>query len=318
MVFAGIFPGQGSQSIGMLQNLAESNPLIEQTFIEASDVLGADFWQMVQTDSDVELSKTVNTQPIMLAAGVAVWRVWRQQGGCIPAALAGHSLGEYTALVANESLNFADTIALVRTRAELMQEAVPEGEGAMAAILGLDDDTVVAVCTKITGISKQCVQAVNFNSIGQVVIAGNTDAVDKAIIALKETGAKRAIKLPVSVPSHCDLMQEAAGKLLVELTSTTFSYSASSIHVLHNVDTKSSNSADEIRVALKQQLFKPVRWVDTITHLKADYASDTMIEFGPGKVLFGLNRRIDRKIKTLCVHDSASLETALKFCEDHS
>jgi len=318
MAFAGIFPGQGSQSIGMLAELAESSSTVKQTFTEASDILGFDLWQMVQTGTNSELGKTTNTQPIMLSAGVAVWRVWQERGGCLPIAFAGHSLGEYTALVANETLQFIDAMTLVKTRAELMQQAVPEGEGAMAAILGLDNESIISICTQIADDSGQCVQAVNFNSVGQVVIAGNSSAVDLATVALKEAGAKRAIKLPVSVPSHCDLMQEAADKLQVKLTETAFSVSLSSLHVLHNVDARSRHSADEIRLALSQQLFKPVRWVDTVQHLKAGYVSDAMIEFGPGKVLFGLNRRIDRNIKTICVHDSASLETALQFCEDNS
>ncbi len=318
MTFAGIFPGQGSQSVGMLVELAESSTLVKQTFTEASDVLGFDLWQMVQAGTDLELGKTTNTQPIMLSAGIAVWRVWLERGGCAPTAFAGHSLGEYTALVANETLQFIDAITLVKTRSELMQQAVPEGEGAMAAILGLDDETIISICTQVADDSGQCVQAVNFNAIGQVVIAGNSDAVDLATISLKEAGAKRAIKLSVSVPSHCDLMQEAAHKLHVKLTEATFSLDSSMLPVLHNVDAMPRHSVDEIRLALNQQLFKPVRWVDTVKHLKEDYASNAMIEFGPGKVLFGLNRRIDRNIKTICVHDLASLETALQFCEDNS
>lgn len=318
MTFAGIFPGQGSQSVGMLAELAKSSALVKQTFTEASDILGFDLWQIVQMGTDSELGKTTNTQPIMLSAGIAVWRVWQERGGCVPTALAGHSLGEYTALVANKMLQFVDAISLVKTRAELMQQAVPEGEGAMAAILGLDDETIISICTQIADDSGQCVQAVNFNSVGQVVIAGNSNAVDIATTSLKKAGAKRAIKLPVSVPSHCDLMQEAASKLHIKLAETAFSLDSSMLHVLHNVDAMPRHSIDEIRLALSQQLFKPVRWVDTVKHLKEAYASNTMIEFGPGKVLFGLNRRIDRSIKTICVHDSASLETALQRCEDNS
>ncbi len=318
MTFAGIFPGQGSQSVGMLAELAESSTLVKQTFTEASDVLGFDLWQMVQAGTDLELGKTTNTQPIMLSAGIAVWRVWQERGGCVPTAFAGHSLGEYTALVANQTMQFVDAISLVKIRAELMQQAVPEGKGAMAAILGLDDETIISICTQIADDSGQCVQAVNFNSVGQVVIAGNSNAVDLATASLKEAGAKRVIKLPVSVPSHCDLMQEAADKLGVNLTETAFSLDSSMLPVLHNVDAMPRHSVDEIRLALSQQLFKPVRWVDIVENLKADYANNVMIEFGPGKVLFGLNRRIDRNIKTICVHDSASLETALQFCEDNS
>jgi len=319
MAFAGIFPGQGSQSVGMLVDLANLSFLVKKTFDEASDTLGFDLWKMVQTGSNEVLGQTTNTQPIMLSAGVAVWRVWQEQGGCLPAAMAGHSLGEYSALVANGNLHFSDAVALVRVRAELMQQAVPLGEGAMAAILGLDDETIISICSQVAHTSKACVQAVNFNSIGQVVIAGNSHAVDLAIVSLKEKGAKKTIKLSVSVPSHCDLMKNAADKLFDKLLKTPFllaSPESSMLDVLHNVDATSRGSIGEMQIALSEQLFKPVRWVDTVKQLKKVYASDHMIEFGPGKVLFSLNRRIDRTIKTICVHDAASLEKALQFCED--
>ena len=314
MAFAGIFPGQGSQSIGMLAELAESNPIVIKTFEEASDSLGFDLWQMVQSGSVDDLNQTTNTQPAMLSAGIAVWRVWQEQGGCAPTALAGHSLGEYTALVASGVVDFSAAVSLVYTRAELMQQAVPYGSGAMAAILGLDDDVIIKGCEQAA--KDQCVQAVNFNSPGQVVIAGDADAVDRAMELLTETGAKRAIKLPVSVPSHCDLMSGAAKSLAKKMAGISFNIDSSALSVLHNVDAKSRTTADTMRLALSQQLHMPVRWVDTVNNLKAGYASDAMIEFGPGKVLFGLNRRIDRKIKTICVHDTASLEKALQFCEE--
>lgn len=316
MAFAGIFPGQGSQSIGMLADLAESHSTVIKTFEEASEALGFDLWEMVQFGSEDDLNQTSNTQPAMLSAGVAVWRVWQEQGGCAPTALAGHSLGEYTALVASGVIDFSEAITLVRTRAELMQAAVPQGSGAMAAILGLDDELIIKGCEQVA--NGQCVQAVNFNSPGQVVIAGDADAVDRAMEALTEAGAKRAIKLSVSVPSHCDLMSSAAEKLAEKMTEVAFNLDASVLKVLHNVDAQTRATDDAIRLALSQQLHKPVRWVDTVNNLKANYASDAMIEFGPGIVLFGLNRRIDRKIKTICVHDSVSLEKALQFCEENN
>lgn len=312
MAFAGIFPGQGSQSVGMLADLSESFPAVKQTFQEASDALGLDLWNMVIDGPEEELNKTVNTQPAMLSAGVAVWRVWLEQGGCQPVGMAGHSLGEYSALVAAGVLDFSDAVTLVQNRAQFMQQAVPEGTGAMAAILGLDDDAVVKACADAA--QGDVVQAVNFNSPGQVVIAGSKDAVARALEVATEAGAKRAVELPVSVPSHCDLMLPAAENLSEKLNSVTFSESV--LPVLHNVDAQQRADADSTREALAQQLFKPVRWVDTITNLKNDLGAESMIEFGPGKVLFGLNRRIDRKITTICVHDSASLEKALVFCEE--
>ena len=316
MTFAGIFPGQGSQSVGMLADLADSFPTIKQTFEHGSDILGVDLFQLALKGPEEKLNKTVNTQPIMLAAGIAVWRVWLEQGGCQPAGLAGHSLGEYSALVAGGALEFADAIPLVQTRAELMQQAVPEGTGAMAAILGLDDVLVVKACAHANGseITQEVVQAVNFNSPGQVVIAGHKDAVDRAMKLAKEAGAKRAILLPVSVPSHCDLMIPAAHELAKKLKDINLSKSG--IPVFHNVDATSQDDGDGIRTALAEQLHMPVKWVDTVNNLKSEFSVDSMIEFGPGKILFGLNRRIDRNIKTLCVHDTASLEKALQICEE--
>jgi [acyl-carrier-protein] S-malonyltransferase len=312
MAFAGVFPGQGSQSTGMLAELAESFSEVKATFQEASDVLDKDLWALTKEGSEAELNQTENTQPVMLAAGIAVWRIWQGQGGCQPVALAGHSLGEYSALVAAGTLDFADTVSLVSARARFMQHAVSPGQGAMAAILGLDDDQVVEVCAQAAG--NQVVQAVNFNSPGQVVIAGDTDAVDRAIDKAKDAGAKRAIKLAVSVPSHCDLMKPAADNLSGQLKDTPFS--DGSIAVLHNVDARPRSASTEIVEALSQQLYLPVRWVDTVKNLKSEYGADSMVEFGPGKVLFGLNRRIDRKIKTICVSDQASLDKALQFCEE--
>lgn len=308
MAFAAVFPGQGSQSTNMLAQLADSFSEVKHTFQQASDLLDRDVWQLTQKE-DGSLNQTENTQPVMLTAGVAVWRVWQAQGGGLPVGMAGHSLGEYSALVVAGVLSFEDALNLVASRASLMQEAVPEGEGAMAAILGLDDDKVIEICAHATegGVA----EAVNFNSPGQVVIAGDTKAIDRAIAALKKAGAKRAIKLAVSVPSHCSLMKGAAVKLSERFSDVTFS--SGKVPVLHNVNTQYFDNADEIKTALSEQLFKPVLWVDTINKLKNDLGANSIVEFGPGKILFGLNRRIDRKLGNICVHDSASLEKALEL-----
>lgn len=308
MAFAAVFPGQGSQSTGMLAQLADSFSEVKHTFEQASDFLDRDLWQLTLTE-DGSLNQTENTQPIMLTAGIAVWRVWQAQGGALPIGMAGHSLGEYSALVAAGVLSFENALELVATRANLMQRAVPEGEGAMAAILGLKDEQVIAVCKQVAedGIA----EAVNFNSPGQVVIAGDSRAIDRAIEQLKIAGAKRAIKLAVSVPSHCSLMRDAAITLSEKLSDIPFS--STNIPVLHNINAQSFHHADEIKRALSEQLFKPVRWVDTINALKNDLGVDSIIEFGPGKILFGLNRRIDRSLGNICIHDNASLEKALEL-----
>lgn len=308
MALAGIFPGQGSQSVGMLSDLASSFATVKQTFEEASDALDIDLWRIAMDGPEADLNQTVNTQPAMLTAGIAVWRVWSEQGGQQPVGFAGHSLGEYSALVASDALEFTDALGLVRTRAELMQQAVPAGVGAMAAILGLDDVAVIRACEE-AATENDIVQAVNFNSPGQVVIAGHKDAVARAMELVSEAGAKRTLELPVSVPSHCDLMKPAAEQLAGHLAEVTFNNA--SVPVLHNVDAAPSSSVDEMRNALAEQLYRPVKWVDTVNQLNTEYAADKMIEFGPGKVLFGLNRRINKKIKTICVQDSASLEKAL-------
>ena len=308
MAFAAVFPGQGSQSTGMLAELADSFSEVKQTFQQASDLLNKDLWQLTLSN-DNALNQTENTQPVMLTAGVAVWRVWQGQGGRMPVGMAGHSLGEYSALVAAGVLSFEDAITLVSSRARLMQQAVPEGEGAMAAILGLDDDKVVALCAQVA--ENGVIEAVNFNSPGQVVIAGDVEAIDRAIEQLKDAGAKRAIKLAVSVPSHCSLMKSAATKLSEKFVNTTFS--EAKVPVLHNVNSHSFNNSDDIKTALSEQLFKPVLWVDTIKALKNNLGASSIIEFGPGKILFGLNRRIDRKLGNVCVHDNATLEKALEL-----
>jgi len=300
-----VFPGQGSQSVGMMQGWGERAE-VRNTFTEASDALGQNLWALVADGPADLLNQTVNTQPAMLAADIAVWRVWHAAGGATPAWLAGHSLGEYAALVAAGALGFADAIKLVRFRAEAMQAAVPEGFGAMAAILGLDDDAVRAVCTDAA--TNEVVEAVNLNSPGQVVIAGNKSAVERAMVLAKERGAKRALPLPVSVPSHSSLMLPAAERLLSHLQTVTIK--APSIPVLHNSDVQSHAEPDAIRAALARQLHMPVRWVETVQALKAA-GIELVIECGPGKVLAGLNKRIDDSLPALALVDEASLQAAL-------
>lgn len=311
MAVAGLFPGQGSQSIGMLAELAEAHQDVQDTFAEASEALGKDLWAMAQEGSEEAINSTENTQPLMLTAGIAVWRVWLAQGGCQPVALAGHSLGEYSALVAAGAVEFQDAVKLVVTRAQLMQGAVGAGEGAMAAILGLEDAQVVAACEKAA--QGDVVEAVNFNSPGQVVIAGQSNAVARAITAATDMGAKKAIQLPVSVPSHCSLMTSAAEQLAEQFAKTAFD--APSVPVLHNVDAQTRADVAGMNTALAQQLYRPVMWVDTINALKTAHGAEAMIEFGPGKVLTGLNRRIERRMKAACVFDNKSLEAALKLCD---
>jgi len=305
MKFAFVFPGQGSQSVGMMQGWGERAE-VRATFAEASDALGQDLWALV-TDGPADLlNQTVNTQPAMLAADVAAWRVWQAAGGATPTLLAGHSLGEYAALVAAGALDFADAIRLVRFRAEAMQAAVPEGVGAMAAILGLDDDGARAVCADAA--AGQVVEAVNLNSPGQVVIAGNKAAVERAMVLAKEKGAKRALPLPVSVPSHSSLMLPAAERLLAHLQSVTIN--PPSIPVLHNTDVQSHAEPDAIRTALARQLHTPVRWVETVQALQRA-GVERVIECGPGKVLAGLTKRIDDSLPALALVDEASLQAAL-------
>lgn len=310
MQFAAVFPGQGSQSLGMLAELAVEHAEVKNTFEEASEILGKNLWDMTTSESDRIINQTVNTQPLMLAAGVAVWKIWQKGGGCLPVAMAGHSLGEYSALVASGALAFDDAVKLVSKRANLMQEAVPVGQGAMAAILGLEDQQIVDICASLS--KEGVVEAVNFNSPGQVVIAGETKAVDVAIEKLTEAGAKRAIKLAMSVPSHCSLLKDAATELSKELLATTFSESA--YPIVQNVAAINNDNTSDRQQALAEQLYKPVLWVDCINNLAKDYNADTIIEFGPGKVLFGLNRRIDRSLGNICISDSASLEKALAMC----
>ncbi|MGW8227513.1 MAG: ACP S-malonyltransferase [Gammaproteobacteria bacterium] len=306
MTLAFVFPGQGSQSTGMLGTLASEFAEVEATFRVASEVLGYDLWDIVQNGPAEKLNSTDITQPAMLAAGVAVWRVWQAKGGAQPGVLAGHSLGEYTALVCGDSLAFEDAIKLVAERGRLMQEAVPAGTGAMAAVLGLDDDAVRAVCKDAA--ASEVVEAVNFNSPGQVVVAGHKAAVERAVELAKAKGAKRALLLPVSVPSHCALMQPAADKLATLLEDVAIQ--APRIQVINNVDVAMPTDPAAIRRALVRQLHSPVRWVETIQKMAAD-GVDRLIECGPGKVLVGLNKRIERNMGAQAVFDSESLAAAL-------
>ncbi len=307
MSVAMMFPGQGSQSVGMLAELMEAEPAAGDTFREASDVLGYDLASLISVGPESELNRTDRTQPAMLAAGVAVWRAWQARGGPAPVAMAGHSLGEYTALVCAGALEFPAAVRLVQLRGQLMQEAVPEGAGAMAAVIGLDDGQVEAACE--TASTAGVVEAVNFNAPGQVVIAGEAAAVSRALEAATEAGARRAIRLPVSVPSHCRLMTGVAGALADALGQVPVS--VPSVPVFHNVDGKPRSHPEEIRQALADQVHRPVRWVACVNALVAAGA-EQLVEAGPGRVLAGLARRIDRRTPALPVEDPASLETALQ------
>jgi [acyl-carrier-protein] S-malonyltransferase len=308
MSFAFVFPGQGSQSVGMLAALAAAEPIVQQTFAEASAALGYDLWQLCQNGPEELLGSTERTQPAMLAAGVATWRVWQQHGGPLPDLMAGHSLGEYSALVCSGALDFGIACALVQFRGQAMQTAVPAGQGAMAALLGLDDAEVEAACAEAA--EGDVVQAANYNSPGQVVIAGAAAAVDRAIEAAKARGAKRAIKLPVSVPSHSALMRPAAQRLAQRLQETAFSMPQ--VKDIYTVDVRKHGDAASIRAALVEQLVKPVRWSATLQAIVADGAT-LVVECGPGRVLTGLNRRIEknRNIAMLSIEDPESLQLAL-------
>jgi [acyl-carrier-protein] S-malonyltransferase len=301
-----VFPGQGSQSIGMLADLAEVFPSVKKTFEQASDALGLDLWKLVQQGEAEQLNQTQNTQPAMLASGVAMWRVWCEQTSIKPGFVAGHSLGEYSALVCSDAMQFEEAISLVAERGRLMQEAVPEGVGAMAAIIGLSDEDVMLVCSE--NAENEVLSAVNFNAPGQVVLAGHTQAVDRAMAAAKEKGAKRAIKLPVSVPSHCALMETAAEKLAVKMKGKI---NIPRMTLIHNVDAMKHSIVEEIQLILKEQLFKPVRWVDSIKSMN-DQGVDVFVECGPGKVLKGLNRRIVKEVEHMTMYDPATLEKVLE------
>lgn len=302
-----VFPGQGSQSVGMMAKLAAEYPLVQQTFEQASDALGFDLWNLVENGPEADLNQTQNTQPAMLAAGVAVWRIWCDKSPVRPSWMAGHSLGEYTALVCSGAIAFEDAVRLVAARGRLMQEAVPAGVGAMAAILGLEDHQVVNVCQEVA--NDEVVAAANFNAPGQVVIAGQTAAVDRAMEALKALGAKRALKLPVSVPSHCRLMEAASDKLNEILEGINIEMP--DVTLVHNADVKSHGSPEVIRYALKEQLFKPVRWVESVKFMHEQGVS-SFVECGPGKVLMGLNKRIAPGAVHLTIFDPESLNNVLE------
>jgi len=306
MTIACVFPGQGSQSVGMLAVLAAACPEVKETFDVASEALGYDIWQLTQQGPESELNRTDKTQPAMLAAGVAVWRVWQKRRGAAPAFLAGHSLGEYTALVCAGSLELQQAVRLVAMRGKYMQEAVPAGQGAMAAILGLADEQVIAACAQAA--QGEVVSAVNFNSPGQIVIAGHGNAVARAVDIAKQLGAKRAVILPVSVPSHCTLMAPAAERLAAYLQDVEIKRPL--IPVFNNVDAAYCETPADIRDALVRQLVSPVRWVEIIQTL-ARNGVRAVVECGPGKVLAGLNKRIDREMAALPVQDPATLDEAL-------
>ena len=294
------FPGQGSQSVGMMAGFGDSK-IIRDTFAEASDILGVDFWKMA-TEANDSINETTNTQPIMLIAGVATWRAWQVVASTVPSILAGHSLGEYTALVASGALSFADSLPLVRYRAEVMQSAVPAGVGAMAAILGLDDAAVRAVCAEAA--LNDVLEAVNFNSPGQIVIAGNKAAVERGMELAKIKGAKRALPLPVSVPSHCALMKPAALKLAEYLKDVTMT--TPKIPVIHNADVASYDNADKIKDALVRQLYSPVRWVETVQSVYTQGITQAA-ECGPGKVLAGLTKRIVAELPCVAMTSNEAL-----------
>ncbi|GLR64287.1 ACP S-malonyltransferase [Marinospirillum insulare] len=301
-----IFPGQGSQQLGMLSELAERYAVVRSTFEEASTALGYDLWHLVQEGPAEDLNRTDITQPAILAASVAVWRVWKELEGAPPAWLAGHSLGEYSALVCSGAMSFADGVRLVRTRGEFMQQAVPSGQGAMAAILGLDAEKIEEACASAA--QGEIVSAVNYNAPGQIVIAGNVAAVERAILACQQAGARKAMPLPVSVPSHCELMRPAAEKLADELN--LIQLSKPRVPVVQNVHATPETDVTAIRANLVEQLYRPVRWIESIEFM-AEQGVDTYVECGPGKVLVGLNKRIVKTARSLAVNDPNSVQAAL-------
>jgi len=306
MKYSIVFPGQGSQSLGMLSNLRSNFSVVNEIFQEASDAINVDLWKIINEDQEL-LSLTENTQPVMLTAGYATYKALAGEVNLLPISMAGHSLGEYTALVASESLGFFEAVQLVRKRAELMQEAVPNGSGSMAAILGLDDARVIEICLKAS--DEGVVEAVNFNSPGQVVIAGEKKAVATACDLMKEAGAKRALVLPVSVPSHCSLMKDAAMDFKNSVDNINFQMGGEK--VLHNVDADYSSNIGEIKSKLVEQLYKPVLWTSTVQKMK-ESGVEKLIEAGPGKVLAGLTRRIDKSLSGSAIIDATTLKSTIK------
>lgn len=301
-----VFPGQGSQSVGMLADLNAAFPVVKQTFDEASEVFGRDMWALAQQGPEQELAQTEITQPIMLIAGVAAWRAWCEASSVRPAVMAGHSLGEYTAYVCAEAISLADGVALVKRRGELMRDACPGGQGKMAAILGLEDDALKSVCADAA--QGEIVQAVNFNAPGQIVIAGHSAAVDRAIELAKKAGARKAMPLAVSVPCHSDLMRAASEELAAKLNATTFNKPV--IPVVNNIDAKIELNPEQIREKLIVQLYSPVLWVDSVKAM-AQQGVARMVECGPGKVLCGMNKRIVRELEVFNIQDKASLDATL-------
>jgi [acyl-carrier-protein] S-malonyltransferase len=301
-----VFPGQGSQSPTMLADLAERHPAVLHSFAEASDGAGVDLWTIAAAADDARLNQTEFTQPVLLAAGVALWRLWAAQGGAVPARLAGHSLGEYSALVAANAISLADAARLVRERGRLMQAAVPAGSGAMAAVLGADDAVVEAVCAEVS--NSAVVVPANYNSPGQIVIGGDAAAVDAAIAALAERGVRKAVKLAVSVPSHTPLMRAAAGQLAEAIERAQ--WQMPSLPLVHNVDAGVAADLTALKSALVRQLYLPVRWTDCVQQMVAAGAS-RVVECGPGKVLCGLSKRIDRSIESKTLGSLAEFEDCL-------
>jgi [acyl-carrier-protein] S-malonyltransferase len=306
MKYSIVFPGQGSQSLGMLSDLNSNFPVVSEIFQEASDSISVDLWKILNGDQEA-LNLTENTQPIMLAAGYATYKVLSEETNLSPISMAGHSLGEYTALVASNFINFFDAIKLVRQRGELMQAAVPSGTGSMAAILGLEDSVIVEICKKAS--IKGVTEAVNFNSPGQVVIAGEKNAVSYACELMKEAGAKRALVLPVSVPSHCSLMKEAASEFNTYIKSVKFQ--TGRVKVIHNVDADYAGSIEAIKAKLVEQLYMPVLWTSSINKMK-DSGVEKLIEAGPGKVLTGLTRRINKSLSASAIIDVSSLKSTIE------
>jgi [acyl-carrier-protein] S-malonyltransferase len=301
-----VFPGQGSQKIGMLADLAEHNPIIEKTFSEASEVLGYDMWHLIQKGAQEDINLTQRTQPILLTCSVAIWRLWNEKKGPMPSQMAGHSLGEWSALVCANVIDFADGLKIVEARGKYMQQAVPVGEGAMAAIIGLEDQAILDACTEASSLG--VVDAVNFNAPGQVVIAGSNDAVEHAMEICKSAGAKRALPLPVSAPFHTSLMKPAADNLAEMVNAVTFR--APEVPIMHNVHANNENDPQVIKMLMLEQIYSPVRWVDCVKQLKKSGAS-TLIECGPGKVLSGLSKRIDRELIALATESAADFDAVL-------
>jgi [acyl-carrier-protein] S-malonyltransferase len=304
-----VFPGQGSQKVGMLATAHERFPAVRDTFAEASQALGYDVWGLIQNGEQEALNLTETTQPVLLTASVALWRAWLEQGGARPAIMAGHSLGEFSALVCAGALGFTDAVQLVRQRGAFMQTAVPVGKGAMAAIIGLDDDAINSICGQVAQSSGGIVSAVNFNSPGQVVIAGHTATVDAAIVALKEAGAKRALPLPVSAPFHTELMRPAGERLAEAIADITIA--SPEVPVVHNVQAATESDPEQIRALLVEQIYSPVQWTRCVQAI-IDAGVTQVVECGPGKVLSGLNRRIDKSLQSYSLEEPDDLMAAVK------